>query len=400
MDNKILPLQGIKVVEFTHMVMGPTVGLILADLGAEVVKVEPLNGDKTRHLEGSGAGYFPMYNRNKKSLCVDLKSEMGKQVALRLIGKADVVIENFRLGAMEKLGFGYEQLASSNPRLIYCSLKGFLSGPYGNRTALDEVAQMMGGLAYMTGLPGKPMRAGSSVIDITGGMFGVIGILSAMERRHTTGLGGMVTSSLFETTVFMMGQHMAQQAVSGEAAMPMSQRQSAWSIYDIFRSKEGESVFVGVVSDTLWVKFCKAFELHEFSRDSALESNSGRIKARDSILPVVSDLFASMSKQDLMDRLEAAGIPFAPINRPQDLIDDPHLAAGKSLLAVTLTDGKRAGVEARLPALPLDMSGEKSELRFDLPREGEHSIEVMRDAGYSTDEIDLMLRDGFVKVAD
>ncbi|MFT4649864.1 MAG: crotonobetainyl-CoA:carnitine CoA-transferase CaiB-like acyl-CoA transferase [Flavobacteriales bacterium] len=400
MNNKILPLQGIKVVEFAHMVMGPTVGLILADLGAEVVKVEPLNGDKTRHLEGSGAGYFPMYNRNKKSLCVDLKSEPGKQVALRLIAKADVVIENFRLGAMEKLGLGYEQLASSNPRLIYCSLKGFLSGPYGNRTALDEVAQMMGGLAYMTGLPGKPMRAGSSVIDITGGMFGVIGILSAVERRHTTGMGGMVTSSLFETTVFMMGQHMAQQAVSGEAAMPMSQRQSAWSIYDVFRCKEGESVFVGVVSDTLWVKFCKAFELYEFSRDSALESNSGRIKARDIILPVVSDLFASMNKQDLMDRLEAAGIPFAPINRPQDLNDDPHLVAGKSLLTVTLSDGKRAGIEARLPALPLDMSGEKSELRFDLPREGEHSVEVMRDAGYTADEIDQMLRDGFVKVAD
>jgi len=301
---------------------------------------------------------------------------------------------------MEKLGFGYEQLASSNPRLIYCSLKGFLSGPYGNRTALDEVAQMMGGLAYMTGLPGKPMRAGSSVIDITGGMFGVIGILSALERRHTTGLGGMVTSSLFETTVFMMGQHMAQQAVSGEAAMPMSQRQSAWSIYDVFRSKEGESVFVGVVSDTLWVKFCKAFELHEFSRDSTLASNSGRIKSRDTILPAISDLFSSMSKQDLMDRLEAAGIPFAPINRPEDLIDDPHLVAGKGLLPVTLSDGERAGIEARLPALPFEMSGEKFELRLDLPREGEHGVEVMRDAGYSADEIDQMLRDGFVKVAD
>ena len=274
MDNKTLPLQGIKVVEFTHMVMGPTVGLILADLGAEVVKIEPLNGDKTRHLEGSGAGYFPMYNRNKKSVCVDLKSEKGRQFARRLVKKSDVVIENFRLGAMDKLGFGYEQLSAFNPRLIYCSLKGFLPGPYGSRTALDEVAQMIGVLAYMTGLPGKPMRAGSSVIDITGGMFGVIGILAAVERRHKTGLGGIVTSALFETTVFMMGQHMAQQAVSGEAPMPMSQRQSAWSIYDVFRSKEGESVFIGVVSDTLWVKFCEVFELDTFAADAALASNS------------------------------------------------------------------------------------------------------------------------------
>ena len=399
MDNKTLPLQGIKVVEFTHMVMGPTVGLILADLGAEVVKVEPLNGDKTRHLEGSGAGYFPMYNRNKKSVCVDLKSEKGRQLARRLVKKSDVVIENFRLGAMDKLGFGYEQLSAFNPRLIYCSLKGFLPGPYGSRTALDEVAQMMGGLAYMTGLPGKPMRAGSSVIDITGGMFGVIGILAAVERRHKTGLGGIVTSALFETTVFMMGQHMAQQAVSGEAPMPMSQRQSAWSIYDIFRSKEGESVFIGVVSDTLWVKFCEVFELDTFGADAALASNSGRIKCRDSIIPVITALFASMSKQELMDRLELAGIPFAPINRPEDLLDDPHLEASKGLLPVTLSDGKRTGTQARLPALPLEMSDGKFELRSDLPREGEHSIEVMRDAGYSIDEIDEMLREGFVKVA-
>ena len=399
MDNKTLPLQGIKVVEFTHMVMGPAVGLILADLGAEVVKVEPLNGDKTRHLEGSGAGYFPMYNRNKKSVCVDLKSEKGRQLARRLVKKSDVVIENFRLGAMDKLGFGYEQLSAFNPRLIYCSLKGFLPGPYGSRTALDEVAQMMGGLAYMTGLPGKPMRAGSSVIDITGGMFGVIGILAAVERRHKTGLGGIVTSALFETTVFMMGQHMAQQAVSGEAPMPMSQRQSAWSIYDIFRSKEGESVFIGVVSDTLWVKFCEVFELDTFGADAALASNSGRIKCRDSIIPVITALFASMSKQELMDRLELAGIPFAPINRPEDLLDDPHLEASKGLLPVTLSDGKRTGTQARLPALPLEMSDGKFELRSDLPREGEHSIEVMRDAGYSIDEIDEMLREGFVKVA-
>ena len=399
MDNKTLPLQGIKVVEFTHMVMGPTVGLILADLGAEVVKVEPLNGDKTRHLEGSGAGYFPMYNRNKKSVCVDLKSEKGRQLARRLVKKSDVVIENFRLGAMDKLGFGYEQLSAFNPRLIYCSLKGFLPGPYGSRTALDEVAQMMGGLAYMTGLPGKPMRAGSSVIDITGGMFGVIGILAAVERRHKTGLGGIVTSALFETTVFMMGQHMAQQAVSGEAPMPMSQRQSAWSIYDVFRSKEGESVFIGVVSDTLWVKFCEVFELDTFAADAALASNSGRIKCRDSIIPVITALFASMSKQELMDRLELAGIPFAPINRPEDLLDDPHLEASKGLLPVTLSDGKRTGTQARLPALPLEMSDGKFELRSDLPREGEHSIEVMHDAGYSIAEIDEMLREGFVKVA-
>ncbi len=256
-------LAGLKVVEFTHMVMGPAVGAILVELGAEVVKVEPIGGDATRQLLGSGAGYFSMYNRNKKSLCLDLKSEDGLAIARRLTSAADIVVENFRAGTMDKLGLGYDALAAENPRLIYCSEKGFLSGPYEHRTALDEVAQMMGGLAYMTGPPGRPLRAGSSVIDVTGGMFGVIGILAALEERHRTGRGRLISSSLFETTVYLVGQHMAQKAVTGQAAKPMPVRISAWAIYDVFETADGEQVFVGVVSDSLWEKFCRAFELHE-----------------------------------------------------------------------------------------------------------------------------------------
>ena len=296
MDSSALPLQGIKVVEFTHMVMGPTVGVILADLGADVVKIEPLAGDNTRRLKGSGAGYFPMYNRNKQSICVDLKSEAGAELARRLVSGADILIENFRPGAMDKLGFGYKAMSALNPRLIYCSLKGFLSGPYEHRTALDEVTQMMGGLAYMTGLPDRPLRAGSSVIDITGGMFGVIGILAALERRHRTGLGELVSSALFETTAFMVGQHMAQQAVSGDIPPPMSVRRSAWSVYDIFESGDGERIFVGVVSDTLWRRFCEEFELSEFADDPALAANNERVQQRDRILPAIEQLFAAMSK--------------------------------------------------------------------------------------------------------
>ena len=255
MAEQVQPLAGVKVVEFTHMVMGPTAGVILADLGAEVIKVEPLQGDNTRRLKGSGGGYFAMYNRNKSSLCLDLKSTAGMATARRIIDGSDILIENFRPGAMDKLGLGYETLSETNPRLIYCSLKGFLSGPYEHRTALDEVTQMMGGLAYMTGLPDRPMRAGSSVIDITGGMFGVIGILAALQERHSTGAGQYVTSSLFETTAFLVGQHIAQQGVLGEEPPPMSVRRSAWSIYDIFTSAEGERIFVGVVSDSLWQRF-------------------------------------------------------------------------------------------------------------------------------------------------
>ena len=397
MKNSNLPLIGIKVVELTHMVMGPTVGLVLADLGAEVIKIEPPKGDNTRHLTGSGSGYFPMYNRNKKSMCLDLKSEKGKEIALKLINQSDIFIENFRPGAMQKLGFAFDELKKNNPKLIYCSLKGFLSGPYQHRTGLDEVVQMMGGLAYMTGLPDKPMRAGSSVIDISGGMFGVIGILAALEKRHRTGEGELITSSLFETSAFMVGQHMAQEVVTGEAPPPMSVRKSAWSIYDIFYSQENERVFVGVVSNTLWKKFCQEFELTDFAKNESLNTNNERVKQRELILPVIEAMFASMTKAEIMQRLDRAGIPFAPVNTPSDLFADPHLNSSNALLDVKLTDGENKGKAAALPALPIEMADTRFALRNNLPKAGEHSISVMQDLGYSDSEIKDMLSDGVIK---
>ena len=387
-----LPLTGIKVVEFTHMVMGPTAGVILADLGAQVIKVEPLGGDNTRRLKGSGAGYFSMYNRNKQSVCLDIKSPEGKDVALSLLKEADILLENFRPGAMDKLGLGYEHLKSINPRLIYCSLKGFLSGPYAHRTALDEVTQMMGGLAYMTGLPDKPMRAGSSVIDITGGMFGVIGILAALEERHHTDEGKNVTCSLYETTAFMVGQHMAQQAVTGEAPPPMSVRRSAWAIYDIFHCANNEQVFIGVVSDSQWRIFCEAFALKEFALDQTLALNNGRVAQRERILPVINAVFAKHSKEELMAKLEKSGLPFAPINKPSDLFDDPHLNAG-GLLDVTLPDGHKT----KLPGLPLEMNNARMPLRHDIPTEPGKSVATLKGAGFSDDDIKKLLALGVVK---
>ncbi|MBU2980019.1 CaiB/BaiF CoA-transferase family protein [Alteromonas sp. C1M14] len=385
-----LPLQNLKVVEFTHMVMGPTAGLVLADLGAQVTKVEPLSGDKTRNLKGSGAGYFPMYNRNKRSLCIDLKSEEGQAVAKELIAKADILIENFRPGAMDKLGFGYEAMRQINPTLIYCSLKGFLTGPYENRTALDEVTQMMGGLAYMTGLPDKPMRAGSSVIDITGGMFGVIGVLAALQERQTTGKGRHITSSLFETTAFMVGQHMAQECVLGEAPPPMSVRRSAWSVYDIFYCKDDERVFVGVVSDGLWKRFCAEFAFTEFANDEQLDTNAQRVTQRERIMPVINAAFVELDKATLMARLEKAGIPFAPINTPSDLFTDPHLNDG-GLLDVTTPQGK-----TKLPSLPIEIDGARTLLHHDLPLPGEDSVTVLQEAGYSLEEIEQLIANGTI----
>jgi crotonobetainyl-CoA:carnitine CoA-transferase CaiB-like acyl-CoA transferase len=390
-----LPLADIKVVEFSHMVMGPSAGLILADLGAQVTKIEPLGGDNTRRLKGSGAGYFCMYNRNKRSICVDLKSKEGSAVARKLVSAADVLIENFRPGAMERLGYGYKELAKENPALIYCSARGFLNGPYEHRTALDEVAQMMGGLAYMTGLPGRPMRAGASVIDVTGGIFAVVGILAALQMRHQTGRGQQVASSLFESTVFLMGQHMAQQAVLGKPVKPMSVRTSAWSIYDIFNSKDEQQVFVAVVSDTQWRQFCDHFGLAEFSEDEALATNAARVNQRERIIPAVQELFSTLTKSELMTKLEACGLPYAGVGTPADLFDDPHLLESGGLLDVTIPGGEAT----RLPALPIQMDGQRFGVTRDVPEQGQDISEVLHEAGYSSDEIDDLIEQGVISPA-
>ncbi len=351
-----LPLAGLKVVEFTHMVMGPAAGAILAELGAEVIRVEPVGGDATRRLLGSGAGYFPMYNRGKASICIDLKHPDGLATAQSLAASADIVIENFRPGAMDRLGLGYVDLHARNPRLIYCSEKGFLSGPYEDRTALDEVAQMMGGLAYMTGPPGRPLRAGASVIDVAGGMFGVIGVLAAVEARHRTGEGCHVQSALFETTAYLVGQHMAQMAVTGTAAAPMPARVSAWAIYDVFETADDDQVFVGVVTDALWAKFCALFGLDDLWADASLRTNNARVRARETLMPRVRTELKRFTKTDLIAHLEGSGLPFAPIGRPEDLFDDPHLRAGGGLAPVRLSDG----TETYLPVLPIALDGART----------------------------------------
>jgi crotonobetainyl-CoA:carnitine CoA-transferase CaiB-like acyl-CoA transferase len=375
------------------MVMGPAAGLILADLGADVIKIEPVDGDSTRHLPGSGAGYFPMYNRNKRSLCVDLKADDGRKLVLRLIEGADVLIENFRPGTMDRLGFGYDALRAAHARLIYCSEKGFLKGPYENRTALDEVAQMMGGLAYMTGPPGQPLRAGTSVIDVQGGMFGAVGVIAALHQRHATGRGQHVVASLYESTVFLVGQHMAQYAVTGKPAAPMPVRVSAWAIYQVFETGDGQQVFVGVVSDKQWKDFCVAFDLPELAADRSLEANNDRVANKERLVPIIKATFRKYTKQELMTKLEKTGLPFAPIAKPEELFDDPHLAASKGLLPLTVTDGPRTGEKTRLPALPLEMDGERFGVRRDVPRAGEHTREVLREAGYTDAEVqDLAAR--------
>ena len=383
MSRPGLPYAGIRVVEFTHMVMGPTCGMVLADLGAEVIKIEPLTGDNTRRLLGSGAGFFAMFNRNKKSMALDLATPQGKQAALRVIATADIVSENFKPGTMKKLGLDYESLRKVNDRLIYVSHKGFLPGPYDHRTALDEVVQMMGGLAYMTGRAGDPLRAGASVNDIMGGMFGAIGAMAALAQRENTGKGQEVQSALFENNVFLVAQHMMQFAVTGKAADPMPSRISAWAIYDVFTVKDGQQIFLAVVTDTQWAIFCKAFGLTALQGDPRLGNNNDRVRARDWLIPLLRSQLAGRSAEELGAMFEENGLPFAPIVRPHDLFDDPHLNGTGGLAPLVLPDGR----ESRVPLLPLTLGGVRPGLRLNPPRLGEHTEELLREVGYTDVEI-------------
>ena len=392
-----LPLAGVRVLDFGHTVMGPSAGLVLADLGAEVIRVEPAgSGDPTRALRGFGTGYFPFYNRNKRSLAVDLKSDEGRALVDRLLATADVMLENFARGTIERLGFGYETVAERHPHIVYLSLKGYLPGPYEDRTALDEVVQMMSGLAYMTGPPGQPLRAGASVIDVMGGVFGALGVIVALRERDRTGTGTMVRSSLFESAMFLMGQHLAYAAVSGEPVPPMPARVSAWAIYDQFRSADGETVFVGITTDRHWVRFCEVFEQADLAADEGLATNNQRISARATLKPRVADLFARLTHHEIEEKCVAAGLPYALVGRPEQMFDNPHLLAGDRLLRTVLP----GGLETRLPALPVEIGGYKCRVRADPPVAGGDTRSLLRSIGYADAEIDALAERGVVIDAD
>lgn len=378
-----LPLAGLRVIEFSHMVMGPTCGMVLADLGAEVIKIEPLAGDNTRNLLGSGAGFFAMFNRNKKSVALDLHTPDGLAAAHKLVATADIVIENFKSGAMARLGLDYATLSRLHERLVYVSHKGFLPGPYDHRTALDEVVQMMGGLAYMTGRPGDPLRAGSSVNDIMGGMFGAIGAMAALAQRAVTGKGQEVQSGLFENNVFLVAQHMMQFAVTGQAAAPMPSRISAWAVYDVFTVKGGEQIFLAVVSDSQWAAFCHAFDLQHLLADPRLVSNNDRVRARDWMMPLLRSHMKRFSARELSIVFEQHSLPFALITKPEELFDDPHLVATGGLAAMTLPDGRFTHV----PLMPMTLGGARPGLRLNPPTLGEHTDDVLSELGYSREQI-------------
>ncbi len=373
MTTRSLPLDGIRVLEFGHTILGPCCGMVLADFGAEVIKIEPPEGERTRRLKGFGTGYFAYFNRNKKSVTLDYKTPDGLAAARGLIAGADVLIENMAPGALARAGLGPDDARRINPNLIYCSLKGFLDGPYAERFALDEVVQMMSGLAYMTGPPGMPLRAGTSISDITGGLFGALGILAALRDRDRGKGGAVVESALFETASFLMGQHMAYAAATKQPVPPMTARISAWAVYELFETADGGKVFIGITSDNQWQAFCAEFQRADLLRDPTLDSNEMRVDARARLIPELVALFKSLSAAEIERRCLKANLPFARIAHPEDLFDDPHLNANGSLAETALPDG----TTTKLPKLPVRIDGAAFDLRSHPPAAGEHNAALL-----------------------
>jgi crotonobetainyl-CoA:carnitine CoA-transferase CaiB-like acyl-CoA transferase len=393
-NTDLRPLAGVRVAELSQMVMGPSCGLILADLGADVVKVEPLAGDRTRFFKGNAAGFFATYSRNKRSIALDTGSAQGQAVVRRLIERSDVLIENFRPGLLKRIGLDFDSVTAFAPRLIYCSLKGYLPGPYENRLALDEVVQMMGGLAYMTGLPDRPMRAGASVNDIMGGMFGVIAIQAALAERQRTGRGRYIQSALYENNVFLMAQAMMYETVTGQPSIPYSIKNSPWPVYDLFDTKDGSKLFVTIVGEEQWNAFCRAFDRENWLADPRLATGNGRVDNRSWLIPEIAKIFKQWTKADLAAMLENLDLPCAPVNKPGDLFGDPHLNESGGLTDIALPNGRRG----KTPLLPISMDGQRLPNRRDPPQIGQHTRDVLYEIGLTASDIVELERSGTIAV--
>jgi crotonobetainyl-CoA:carnitine CoA-transferase CaiB-like acyl-CoA transferase len=396
----MLPLEGIRVLELGHIVAGPTAGLILADLGADVVKIEdPSRGGDQARKSPMGASTFFFLNRNKRSFALNLREPEGKELFIRFATGCDVVLDNYAPGVLDRLGVDFETVSKVNPRIIYCSINGFLKGPYARRPALDEVAQMMGGIAYMTGLQDQPLRIGASVTDISVATYGVIGILAALLQRNITGRGQRLKSGLFETVVFWVGQHLAHYAISGEAPLPMPVRKMGsrfrWGVFDLFRAADEKQVFIGITSNRHWESFCSQFAEPELLSHPDLQDNEARTRARDWLLPRVQEIVARYGSKDLMAKLEEAEVPYAPVNTPADLYDDPYLSGDESRL-LPVSAGEKT---VRLPALPFESDEFHFSVRRQPPRLGEHTLEILQELGSPQADIDRLVEKNIVLIA-
>jgi crotonobetainyl-CoA:carnitine CoA-transferase CaiB-like acyl-CoA transferase len=367
-----------KVIEIGHIVAGPSAGLIFSELGYDVIKIEkPGEGDIARRLTESSAGAFPFFNRNKKSLALDLAKPEGREVFLRLVMKSDIIIDNLGYGAMERMQLSYRDISSVNERIIYLSIKGYGAGPMEKRKSLDFPIEIHSGVAYMTGLTNKPMRVGGSMIDMGAAMFGVIQALNALMERDKTGTGKFIDIGLFETAMFFMGQHIATYQIIHRALKPINEEGFAWAIYDFFNTSEGNQVFIAVTTDAQWKVFCREMNLGLCGKPE-LEKNEGRFARRQELLSLIADRISKMKKEDLISILQSNNIAFSELKKPWDLLSDEQ--AGHNLVNEVYL-----GEEIRVPVIP-GGSGNSG----NPPKIGQNTGEILKDLGYSERELEKL----------
>lgn len=383
MSQEFLPLQGIRVIEISHMIMGPACGMFLKFLGAEVIKIEPPEGDKTRYLTGMGRPMFPLFNRGKKSIQLDLTTQAGQQTLDQLLATADVFVENFRDSSLSKMGADLDLIRKKHKQIIIASCKGFLSGPYQNRTALDEVVQMMTGLAYMTGPSGKPLRAGASVNDIMGGLFAAFSVLAALLEKQKTGEGTAIRVGLFENSLLLVAQHMVQFALEGKNPPPMPERDFSWPVYDIFTDKDDQQIFIAAVTEGQWKIVCNILGLDELLQDTRLQSRPDQIAARSWTLPLIAQKVAQREVAELSSLFEAQGIPFSPIAKPSDMYNDPHAMQEGAMAESFCEDGS----SFKAPSLPFEVNGTMITGGGNVPAKGQDTVEILEELGLSKEEI-------------
>jgi crotonobetainyl-CoA:carnitine CoA-transferase CaiB-like acyl-CoA transferase len=361
----------VRVIEIGHIVAGPSAGLILSELGYDVIKIErPGEGDIARRLTESSSGAFPFYNRNKRSLALDLGSEKGKEIFLKLVSTSDIIIDNLGYGAMARMGFSYEGLSNHNPRIIYVSIKGYGSGPLERRKSLDFPIEIHSGIAYMTGLTGRPMRVGGSMVDMGAAMFGVIQALHSLLEREQTGKGKLIDIGLFETAMFFMGQHIATYQINGKELKPLNEEGFAWAIYNFFGTRDGKQVFIAVTTDSQWKTFCREIGLGVCER-ADLEKNEGRFQKRAELESIISEKTTKMNEADLVSLLERINIPFSILKRPWDLLMDEQAIP-------KLAEENYLGLRLRVPSIP----GGGVNTR-DPPALGSSTKEIMHELGYA-----------------
>ncbi len=391
-------LHGLKVIEMSHIMAAPTCGQMLADMGADVIKVERVpGGDDTRRFGESTDGdsaAFAMMNRNKRGLAVNTKSEEGRAALHRIIAQADVFIENYRKGAMEHFGIGWEEMHKVNPRLIYCSVSGFgRTGPYAERGGFDLITQGMSGIMSITGeAPGRPpIKVGAPITDITAGILSATGILGAVVSRYETGQGQYVDSSLYEAGILHTFWQTAIYHATGEIPQPMGSAHPLSAPYQAFPTKD-TSLVVGAANQSTWLKFVEAIESPHLAEDPRFETSNSRMTNLDALVETLTEILSHRTTAAWLEKLEAAGVPAGPVYDVKEMSEDPHTIARGMIAKVPAGTGGEYSVIAH----PVKYSADPTSIRRGAPLLGEHSREVLAEFGFAADEIEGLIGSGAI----